>query len=97
MDRAKYKFFKNHEIFKLSLNYKLTAAEKNLVRLDLRELLDKKCNEDIDERSLSDIWKRMYESGHGHLIYNFFKQFFYPTDQIKNTFLIYGKSNTGKT
>ena len=59
MDKAKYKFFKNHEIFKLSLNYKLTAAEKNLVRLDLRELLDKKCSEDIDERSLSDVRRRI--------------------------------------
>jgi len=59
MDKAKYKFFKNHEIFKLSLNYKLTAAGKNLVRLDLRELLDKKCSEDIDERSLSDVRRRI--------------------------------------
>ena len=59
MDKAKYKFFKNHEIFKLSLNYKLTAAEKNLVRLDLRELLYKKCSEDFDERSLSDVRRRI--------------------------------------
>ena len=43
---AKIKVFKNHKVFDLAMNYKLIETEANLKRLDLRELLQQKIDED---------------------------------------------------
>ena len=64
MNKARYKIYKNHQLFEIAMNYKLIDAEKYLVRLDLREVLANKCNEDIEERPIDEVLKRINGSGH---------------------------------
>ena len=53
--------------------------------------------EDIEERLIEKVLKRINGSGHVEMIKGIYQQFFNPTDNKKNTHCIYGKSNTGKT
>ena len=61
---AKVKVFKNHKVFELAMNYKLVVTEKNLKRLDLREILEAFIDEDDFERPIKGVRRRIQKSEH---------------------------------
>jgi len=63
----------------------------------LKELLVKFCAEDNQVHNIIQIRRRIENSGHAQMIKRFFKQFFLPTDHKKNTVMLEGVSNSGKT
>ena len=89
--------FTKFRVFELSMSYKLIEAQRNMTRLNLKDILIEKVSQDEVDRPLDLVQRRIKLAGHVNLIKTFFEQFFRPTDTKKNTLMIEGISNSGKT
>ena len=72
-------------------------ANESLIHMPLREVLTNYLSADKSVKDIRKIIRRIERSGHSEMIKLLFTQFFIKEDEKKNTLLIKGVSNSGKT
>ena len=58
----------NHNLFEIAMSYKAVNAERNLKRLDFKQLLKDKIAELEYFRPMNGVYRRILKSGHLTLI-----------------------------
>ena len=66
-DDARFKVLEKYILFERAMNFCLVKAEKSLIHQDLKNILADFVKEDTEERSLSQVRKKIRTSGHAFI------------------------------
>ena len=84
-------------MFEREFALRVRISEENKKHRKLKDVLITYINEECEKRPLDQVYTRIKNSGHEDMIKVFFNQFFIEAYEKKNTIMIKGETNTGKT